>query len=108
MWGKLYRLFNKPVSQKLPTLISRIAVEKKFINFVKSYNPDFIVCREKIHKCLHKIKDHHLQSLSEILNIKLSSLKAMQWTGHRLSVRFLFKMQDVKVTEFLESLNITL
>ena len=43
VWGKLYRIFNKPASQKLPTLISRIAVEKKFINFVKSYNPDFIV-----------------------------------------------------------------
>ena len=39
----MYRIFNKPASQKLPTLISRIAVEKKFINFVKSYNPDFIV-----------------------------------------------------------------
>lgn len=43
VWGKLYRLFNKPASQKLPTLISRMAVEKKFINFVKDFNPDFIV-----------------------------------------------------------------
>lgn len=43
VWGKLYRIFNKKASQKLPTLISRIAVEKKFINFVKEYKPDYIV-----------------------------------------------------------------
>ena len=43
MWGWLYKSFNKPISQKLPTMLSRLAIEGHFIPFVKKYNPDFIV-----------------------------------------------------------------
>lgn len=43
MWGWLYKKFNDPAKQKLPTLFSRLAIEGKFIPFVKSFKPDFIV-----------------------------------------------------------------
>lgn len=43
VWGKFYSVLNKKEAQRLPTLISRMSVERKFINFVKDYNPDFII-----------------------------------------------------------------
>jgi len=42
-WGWLYRGFNKKSRQKLPTMISQLAIEGNFIPFVKKFNPDFIV-----------------------------------------------------------------
>ena len=42
-WKMLYKSFNRKAAHKLPTLISRISVEKKFINFIKDFSPDFIV-----------------------------------------------------------------
>ncbi|MDX9893338.1 MAG: glycosyltransferase [Patescibacteria group bacterium] len=43
MWGWLYRKFNKPSRQKLPTALSKLAIEGKFIPFIKDFKPDFIV-----------------------------------------------------------------
>src|SRR3989344_5119369 len=43
LWGRLYRKFNNKAKQKFPTLISRWAIEKRFIKFVKEFKPDFIV-----------------------------------------------------------------
>jgi len=43
LWGWLYKTFNKKSSQKLPTALSKLAIEGNFIPFVKEFNPDFIV-----------------------------------------------------------------
>jgi len=43
LWGWLYRTFNKKSSQKLPTALSKLAIEGNFIPFIKEFNPDFIV-----------------------------------------------------------------
>ncbi|NUM25211.1 MAG: glycosyltransferase [Candidatus Buchananbacteria bacterium] len=43
MWGWLYKKFNNPNRQKLPTALSRLAIEGHFIPYVKKYNPDFII-----------------------------------------------------------------
>lgn len=42
-WGWLYRRYNDKSRQKLPTLVSRLAIERKFIQFVKEFAPDFII-----------------------------------------------------------------
>lgn len=43
LWGWLYSQFKKPSNQKLPSLISRLAIEKRFIPFVLEFKPDFII-----------------------------------------------------------------
>lgn len=43
LWGWLYRGFNKRSRQRLPNLLSRLAIEGKFIPFIQKFNPDFIV-----------------------------------------------------------------
>lgn len=43
LWGWLYKTFNNKSSQKLPTALSKLAIEGNFIPFVKDYNPDFII-----------------------------------------------------------------
>ncbi|MAF13829.1 MAG: hypothetical protein CMI53_02980 [Parcubacteria group bacterium] len=43
VWGMLYHKYNKPSKQKIPSLISRLAIEGKFIPFVKKFNPDFMI-----------------------------------------------------------------
>ena len=43
LWGWLYRTFNHKSSQKLPTALSKLAIEGNFIPFIKDFNPDFIV-----------------------------------------------------------------
>ncbi|MBN1779441.1 MAG: glycosyltransferase [Candidatus Buchananbacteria bacterium] len=43
VWGKLYHWFNKKSAQTIPTMLSKIAIESRFIPFVKEFNPDFIV-----------------------------------------------------------------
>ena len=42
-WGWLYRTFNSKKTQKLPTALSKLAIEGNFIPFIKDFNPDFIV-----------------------------------------------------------------
>lgn len=43
LWGWLYHKFNDPSVQKLPSLLSRLAIEGKFIPLIKDFKPDFIV-----------------------------------------------------------------
>ena len=43
LWGWLYEKFNDPSKQKLPTVLSRLAIEGHFIPYVKKFKPDFIV-----------------------------------------------------------------
>jgi len=42
-WGWLYRKYNNRFSQKLPTMLSVAAISRKFIPFIKEFNPDFII-----------------------------------------------------------------
>ncbi|OGY47633.1 MAG: hypothetical protein A2840_01280 [Candidatus Buchananbacteria bacterium RIFCSPHIGHO2_01_FULL_47_11b] len=43
LWGRLYKIFNNPSRQKLPTVLSQWAIEKRFITFIKEFKPDFII-----------------------------------------------------------------
>jgi processive 1,2-diacylglycerol beta-glucosyltransferase len=43
LWGWLYRKFNDKARQKLPSALSKLAIESRFIPFIKDFNPDFIV-----------------------------------------------------------------
>ena len=42
-WGWLYRTFNKRENQGFASWLSQGAISKRFIPFVRSYKPDFIV-----------------------------------------------------------------
>jgi len=43
LWGWLYHRFNQPSRQKLPSLISRLAISKRFIPFAQEFKPDFMI-----------------------------------------------------------------
>lgn len=43
LWGWLYRKFNQRSRQKLPTALSQLAIEGKFIPFVQQLAPDFVI-----------------------------------------------------------------
>ena len=43
LWGRLYKIFNKPSRQKLPTVLSQWAIEKRFVAFIQEFKPDFII-----------------------------------------------------------------
>ncbi len=43
VWGWLYQHYNEKSKQKFLTRLSQLAIEKKFIPFVKEFNPDFII-----------------------------------------------------------------
>jgi len=43
LWGWLYRTFDNKSRQKLPTALSKLAIEGNFIPFIKEFAPDFIV-----------------------------------------------------------------
>ena len=43
LWGWLYKSYNNKSRQKLPMVLSQLAIEGRFIPFVKKFNPDFIV-----------------------------------------------------------------
>lgn len=67
-WKMLYKTFNNKNSQRLPTLVSRMSVEKKFINFVKDFNPDFIVSTHPLPMLLvSDSKDKHLIDITSSL-----------------------------------------
>ena len=43
LWGWLYRTFNNKQTQTLPSALSKIAIESRFIPFIKDFKPDFII-----------------------------------------------------------------
>ncbi|MBI5221444.1 MAG: glycosyltransferase [Candidatus Magasanikbacteria bacterium] len=67
VWGFLYRWFNKPASQKLPSELSRLAIEKKFIPFIQDFKPDFIVATHPLPMMLVSASKR-----KDVINIKSS------------------------------------
>ncbi|OGY43380.1 MAG: hypothetical protein A2729_04365 [Candidatus Buchananbacteria bacterium RIFCSPHIGHO2_01_FULL_39_14] len=43
IWGFLYRQFNNKENQKLPSYLSRLAISRRFIPFIRKFQPDFII-----------------------------------------------------------------
>jgi len=43
LWGWLYQTYNQKSRQSLPSKISYWAIEKRFIPYIKEYQPDFII-----------------------------------------------------------------
>src|SRR4030042_1372964 len=43
IWGWMYNTFNKKSRQDLPSKMSYWAIERRFIPFIKEFDPDFII-----------------------------------------------------------------
>ncbi len=69
VWGFLYRNFDSKKQQKLPTLISKLAIESKFTPFIQGFEPDFIVCTHPLPAVLisHSKRDEVIDITSSIV-----------------------------------------
>jgi len=59
LWGWLYRQFNNRTNQKLPNLLSKLAIEGNFIPFVQEYKPDFIISTHPLPMVLLSVSKKH-------------------------------------------------
>src|SRR3989338_2714507 len=76
LWGWLYRQFNHRTNQKLPTALSKLAIEGKFIPFIKEFKPDFIVATHPLPMMLVSASKR-----KEVINI-LSSMVVTDFGCH--------------------------
>lgn len=75
-WGWLYKTYNSKSKQSLPSILSRLAISKRFIPFVRKYNPDFIVSTHPLPMILISYSKAH-----DVIN-KLSSLVVTDFGCH--------------------------
>ncbi|MFA5021510.1 MAG: glycosyltransferase [Patescibacteria group bacterium] len=69
LWGWLYRTYNNKSKQKLPQLLSQLAIEGKFIPFIEEFKPDFIISTHPLPMLLvsHSKKKQIINILSSMV-----------------------------------------
>ncbi|MFA6410228.1 MAG: glycosyltransferase [Candidatus Buchananbacteria bacterium] len=69
LWGWLYRTYNDQSKQKLPRMLSQLAIEGKFIPFIEEFQPDFIISTHPLPMLLvsHSKKKHIINILSSMV-----------------------------------------
>ncbi len=69
LWGMLYKGFNNKSSQTLPNLISRWAISRRFIPFIETFKPDFIISAHPLPMALVSAskREHLISIMSSIV-----------------------------------------